>query len=207
MPPLPPVNHVLRCAITGLLAGTPWANILHVGYSGTLPIALSANAFATKIGLEWLSVWKPMQSHFLVYSECKVTDLTAPLAGVGVVALGGHGAVIGGSVPNQVAMLVHWSSALRYRGGHPRSYIPGLWESQLHDSKTWVAALVALAQARLIAFEAVMGLFSHGGTTLTGLRVVHYRRHAAPLVPPQVEDILGGTIELEVATQRRRLGR
>jgi len=84
----------------------------------------------------------------------KVTDLstlTSPSVDQSTGFAGGGG--LGFTVTNNVALGIAWHSPLRYRGGHGKTFLPGMLRSNLIDSLSWDPTFVAAIQAAATGFR------------------------------------------------------
>lgn len=122
---VPPAG-VMRMSFSGTNASTKWANVFHLYLPGntldvtSLPLFLSdiANIFELQ----------------LFYAACSgglgVSLLKGDLSdGANIIsgetAPGFSGTDIGEPLPGAVSACISWLGAWHYRGGHPRTYLPG----------------------------------------------------------------------------------
>jgi hypothetical protein len=111
-------------------------------------------------------------------------------------------------LPPNCAAVISWAIPAHYRGGHPRTYLPGPTNAalQVANGNQWTSSfrssLAAAAQNFLTSFAAgiVAGAVEQLGT------VSHFRNNA-PLATPVFYPYTGGTIHGRVDSQRRRLGK
>ena len=117
----------------------------------------------------------------------------------------GAGAVT--MLPPQVCVLINWSIAGSYRGGHPRTYLPGPVEDNVNEDGTLVGANRTQFTNAATNFLSDVNALSPAGFTAVALGTYRFFRHHAAVDPPVFEPFLAGTCNTKVATQRRRLGR
>lgn len=214
MPALPPIANVLRVAFSGIYGDTNWANIMYVRYSGSAPTTGTLNTLASG----WGTVY---QTRFLtgiaslnkVLTLVTLIDLSSNSAPVGgaTLSLAGNGA--NPSLPAQVCVGVRWTIQLRYRGGHPRTYlngVPGSWQFSQKTITTAAQSALATAAANFRTdinatagatgpFELGTVSYYQGTDPVTGKPM----RRVAPLFIP----FTGASVDIRLDTQRRRLGR
>lgn len=212
MPPLQPVPSVARVVVNGVFSssGGPWVNIFHVRRE---PVAGSltqgeVDAIAAGVRGAWLNNFIPLCSSAMTLGNVVATDITDQFGLVGTSSGNNAGAIATGTMmPPSVAIGISWTQAQHYRGGHPRSYIPGLNSGQLNASGSNLlsAAQQANFLAGALAFRTAVNAIAIG----TAARLVLVRRIAnkVVLVNPIVSNITGATVDRRVDTQRRRLGK
>lgn len=206
MPGLPPVPGVLKVVLQGHQSTQKWAMIFHIANSGgaawtqgdaNSAASVFSTRFSTRLGSSLSSVGG--------IDRCDVTDLTSD---TGVVASDTttH-AFTGGAAaasPN-VAFVLHWAIPRHYRGGHPRTYLPCVLESDV-DTEGNVSAgtkgNISAGGAGLVGD--VQTLITSGGIGCA-LVCVHYRKNNLPLASPTVDAITTAVCRNVVGTQRRRL--
>jgi hypothetical protein len=109
--------------------------------------------------------------------------------------------------PGQVAYLYNWTSGDPRRGGKPRTYLPGVLDSDQTDEARVAGSVVTGRTTQALAYLASANAASSGD--LDGLQMIEYsevdslayRTVAAfyPIEDVALNDVLG--------TQRRRVGR
>lgn len=218
--PLNPVPNVLKVFLEGFVDNDEvykWGNILHFGYTGTAPSNATCAAIATGIVGFWATRMAPECPSPTTLQKCVVTDLTSDSAGQGE-----HLAVVPGtrgddSIPANAAVLITYPAAIRYRGGHPRTYLYVLGNADLEGAAHWSAAGVAEVQAHWQGFLGDCLSISSSGCVLSSFGFVRYHGKFLPnggpphyyLNTPLFEAITvsQALASAEMASQRRRVGR
>jgi hypothetical protein len=204
-----PVPNVAKIQIKGRSSDLSWANVLHVSYAGAPPNLASVNDLATNIlgaFAAQMLTWMPTASHV---DEVVVTDLSSASSNVGSDSTTSPGTNGGGLIPASAACLVDYPISLRYRGGHPRTYLFVGVDSSLVDQSNWTDTFVGEIQ---VAWGNVLGSFigqTYDGTSYGAQCAVSYRSGGAPRVTPVVLPFVTGSyqVQKEVASQRRRMRR
>jgi|SRR5580704_9795255 hypothetical protein len=206
MPALPPVPGVVRVELLWTQNGVPAANVLHAAYTGGPPTAGDCTTIAGTInGAFWTDTLKAFYSNFTVLVGTRVTDIATDTGASGEFADGSSGTIDEEGVGAQMCIMVNYGIARRYRGGHPRTYYPGLSNTYLESPQAWSPAGVAGLSAAAGDLQAALGSASSGSTNLTEQVCVSYATANAPRVDPLVETITDYVVNGAIKTQRRRL--
>jgi len=138
-----------------------------------------------------------------------LTDLSSSTGAQGIDTVNQAGTGTGGSATGNACVLVTYPSSIRYRGGHPRTYLPPPLTGILaDDAHITTAGATAWATGWGDVLTTLYGSTS-GGTTLAGQCAVSYRTGGAPRTDPLVMPIASGSasVKTQLASQRRRIGR
>lgn len=219
--PLNPVPGVLRVVLSGQVdnnsQNNDWANILHFTYGGTPPSNATAAAIASVFDFNWASLIAPLCPSPTELNSVTVTDLTSPSAGQGQSLTVRTGLRGDDSIPANAAMLISYPSAVRYKGGHPRTYLYVLGNADLQGATHWSTAATAEVQTNWRNYL-TSGLSSgSAGCTISGFCSVRYRGKFLPnsgpphfyLNTPIVNPIpiTSATAQQQMASQRGRIER
>jgi hypothetical protein len=209
MPALLPVTNGLRIVFNGLLSGTPTATVMHARWGGTVaspPTQADLDAIATY----WRSAWaanfllRQSSSDFLL-GTVTVQDLSSNTGLMGSAAGSTAGSRAGLSLPANVAMVVSWRTALHFRGGHCRTYIPGMVQADQAGATSWATASISSMLGEATAFRTAVNAVTAG--RLTSLCMLS-RQSAGVVRPvPLLQDVTGETIDTRIDSMRRRLGK
>lgn len=202
---LPPVPQGMRVDILGNIASAPILNRFHVEYTGSPPATADLHNTALLIGDSWGTNFLPLLAQDYTFLSVTCTDLSSITGAVGVETFSGVGAVTTDVSSNNVAIVLSWKAATRYRGGHPRSYISGVPAAASQGPLFWSPATAnsfATSAAKFLTDVNAAGAGVGGSTSLV---CIHYFRHHAFLSPPTLEPITGVTVNTKKRSQRRRL--
>lgn len=216
--PLNPVPQVLRVFLEGFVDGTDtfkWGNVLHFGYTGTAPSNATCATIAGDIGTAWGTNMASLCPSPTSLQSVAVTDLTSTTSGAGT-SLAVHAGTRGDdSIPANAAVLVSYPSALRYKGGHPRTYLYVLGNADLTGAAEWTP--IGEVNTKYQAFLTACTALSVSGCNVNSFCSVRYRGKFLPnsgpphyyLNTPLVNPITisTATARPEMASQRRRIGR
>lgn len=214
-PPRPP-SGVIRVAYSGTFKGSSWANVMHVKIvpSGALNQNI-ANDMAILLHNAYVASFIPFQSLDLVLSETNIVlfgDNGQTFSAVSASPTSGQDS--GVVLPSNVALVISWKASVYYRGGHPRTYLPGLVQDRLADSRSWSAQTIADFNAAAQQFRStVQGSTPIGVTNVTFGYLQQFAAGGSLkvpreyLTPPVFHPIVGWAVHPRVDSQRRRLGR
>ena len=118
------------------------------------------------------------------------------------------GATTGTPLPPQCAVCVSWTISARYRGGHPRTYFPGLLSSDLvaaDFSELKATTATNWEEAGLNFLDDVNGTMVSGVDLVLG--TVSYFTGNAPRTTPLFRIYTGAHVHRRLDSQRRRSGK
>jgi hypothetical protein len=211
--PLPP-HGVARCAVSGKMpGGGNWANTFWIQVGDpAAPSALSdaeVLQIADQLGSDYLAHIAP-----LIAADVTITlyqaiyyqpDGTATAQGEVEAHAGTHA---GTTMADQVASCLSWVIAAAYRGGKPRTYVPGVETGDLLDPAHLSAANVTARQAAGAAFLAAVNAHTVGGAALPQkLGTVSFFTLNAPRAVGIFRPYTNVKVHNRLDTMRRRLGR
>lgn len=216
--PLNPVPQVLKVFIEGFVDGTDtfkWGNVLHFGYTGTAPSNATCATIAGDISTAWSTNMASLCPSPTTLQSVTVTDLTSTGSGEGQ-SLAAHAGTRGDdSIPANAAVLISYPSAIRYKGGHPRTYLYILGNADLTGAAEWTP--LSEVNTKYQAFLTACISLSVAGCNVNSFCSVRYRGKFLPnggpphyyLTTPLVNPISvsSATARAEMASQRRRIGR
>lgn len=222
MPALPPVSKVIRVALkyTVDAVAQELINRFFLAYTGTAPTDVQLGAFAGSIADEFGSHLVGLMSPAYTLSNVKCEDLTSATSAVGEIDATQTGTRSGSAIGIQVAAVLSEEIARRYRGGHPRLYLPFGTLTDLADEQAWTTTFALAVPTDWVAFlAAVEGDGWSGAGTLSQVNVSYYEgftNHTYPSgrvrpVPtlratPVVDTIVALQLNPLLGTQRRRTG-
>lgn len=213
MPALLPVPHVLRVRLAGSLSGvSPWNVLLHWNYSGTQPTSPQLNTISQSIAEAWNTHLAAVHHNTVSLSTVECVDLSAPDAAFGSALVNHAGLLTGTPLPAQVAACVSWKVNFRWRGGHPRSYLPAGTTASTTNQRQWTTLAVQNFETAVNGFFGAVNAITTGAVTGRLCCVRRYSTTAqgqppTVLDPPLVLDFVSFDVDSRIDTQRRRLGR
>ena len=211
--PLPDVPNAIMIKISGLLSGQPWVNILHAVHDASTANATDLQTLCATINNSWGTNIKALCTTSCSMTAVAVTDISSRTGATASLTTPTQVGTLGNPAPNNVSYAVGWVINRRYRGGHPRTYHPGLSTNQLNGN-TQVSA--ATRTAMIAGYNALKANIEGGAlASMPNLRlcqVSYFHGKGAdgkPLLRPTplVDLISQAKGDLRLDSQRHRLGR
>lgn len=216
LPPVPNVVEILMQYTEGEDVNT--INRWFIAYGGAAPTAAQLVAFATNVGSVWATDLSPQTNASTALTEVVCTDLTSATGAVGVFTTSIPGTKAGVPLSAAAACVVSQTILRRYRGGHPRVYLPGRTQSDLLDSQKWQTAFLAAMLSAWTNF--VAGIVTDpwaGGAPLRQVNVSRYfgftnyttpsgreKSRPTPRPVPLIDTVVAYRVNPKVGSQRRR---
>lgn len=208
--PLPDVAGVVKIRLVGKTSGgVNWANVMHAKVTGVLSTA-TLNTVATAIRGYWLSDLAPKIIIGNNLSLVEVTDLGSRTGNQGTDTTGGNGAQAATGAPSNVAVCLTLKIPNRYRGGHPRLYMPGVNNADASNGATLSTTAQNAYTAAGRAFLGHVNAIIVGATTWQLAAVSYYHtvnQVPAYKYPPDVYIISDIICRGRLDSMRRRLGK
>lgn len=185
------------------------ANIFHVtGIPASGLTDLMLNTFATSFSSNWATALAGVLGTTWQIISCEVVMIDGSgLIGADITVHTGTASTA--AMPPNCAVVVSWKATqVTWRGGRPRTYIPGVTAGALSHaddsaiSNTFAAALVSQMKAFINNIDAT----TVNGSTVA-LCAVSYFSKGAFRSPPLVVQFFAPQVHQRVASQRRRSGK
>lgn len=210
--PLKDVPRTVKIRLIGQTYGLPWVNIFHAQWAagGTVPDSAGLLTMCIALRTAWTTNFKPLAITNSGLSMVECTDIssrTGQQANDPTVVAGGDAT---SGAPASAAVVLSWTIARRYRGGHPRSYIGGLPVTVFINAHTIDPTKKASFGAAGVAWRAAIRSLGTMGNTWEMANVSYYHKVGglqAYKDPPDVDVITGVKVHDRLDSQRRRLGK
>lgn len=185
-------------------------NVLWLQYptaAGGAPVA-NLKTLALELDGLWGAMWKVNGAADYVYEGSYIQDYSSA-SGSEANTVGTFSVVHGtqtGWNPDNVAGLISWEGNWpRYKGGHPRCYLPYQANGTLLYATEWTGAAVTAMNAAIATFLAAVLAYSWsaGAGDYTGHLCAYLKRRVAG--EANTQQITNGYFSPIPATQRRRL--
>lgn len=218
MPPLPPLPLTAKFTLFIQVAGGPLCNTsFYMKYTGALS-QTDSGTLLNALSTSWLTHWAPLTTPQYSLSFVRVIDMNSA-SGVVVQQAAVHpGSAAGNAVTAGVALVLSAKIAFRYRGGHPRIYVPGMSESNLSDQNTWAPTFLATAAAAWTSLQSDLAGAAPVG--VGSMSPIAWHTHSSnkadfpggvpttkppwPIATPVPHPITSWATNPQVASQRRR---
>lgn len=221
MPPLPAVSKVIKVVLQIKNSdGRIGITRFFIQYSSTAPTNAQLNTFCGAVATAWNTNLAAITDAHWTLIEVTAEDLSSSTGAIGLWTGSDAGTLNVSPLPGNIAFVIAYQIARRYRGGHPRGYWILGDGSKLNDDRTWTNAFVTLVSTDHGAFmTAVLAAGWTGAGTLTHVNVSYFLgfsvvtnpvTHRARNVPvlrgtPVVDAVTGYAYRNALGTQRRRI--
>jgi hypothetical protein len=206
--PQPPVG-TARVAISGTgAAGNPWVNVFWLNLTATTHVAADLHTILNSTANAYDANFKSQISSAYHYNLIKGSWIYA--AGNVIeqaITLAAGGTASATEELDSTATLINWAISDYYRGGHPRTYLPGTPAVDVSNGRNLVGAYQSATATAANAFLTAVNALTAGGISACALGTVRFASGNAWLSPPVFRAYNGATVNPIVATQRRRLAR
>jgi len=209
MPALPPVPNVMKLLISGKYHDAKWLNIWYVQYTGVPPSATDIGNYLGGLKPHVDADYGNQMSVDNEITELEGIDLNSSTGARAVVADSTFGVRSGDFVPANVALVSSMEINRRYRGGHPRKYLPFGTAGTYATGSTvfWDTSFLAAVSLSIDDFLSKTIGVTYGSTTWSDNVNVSYVSGGARRITPVV-DVISSHVERDrICTQRRRLGK
>ena len=203
---LPPVPSVMRFAVSGTNQGQKWVNIFHSKYSNVPADAATVNAICQAVHTAYVNAFTTLWSSSTILITVDGQDLASRTAATGTFSLTHPGVQTTIPMALQVALCISWSISDRYRGGHPRTYLPGIDGTFVTGGRLLTTAGHTAYLNAAAGFLTNMNAMTAGGSSWKMCCVRYFSQHQL-LANPLVREISGQSVHGRIDTQRRRLGK
>jgi hypothetical protein len=198
-----------RVAISGNgAAGNSWVNVfwLYLGTSNAQvadfhdTLAAIVDAYYNRLGGYISSAYEiTLIKGSWLYNDGNVFESQVAVAHAG----GGSSSY----ASDATCTLINWSISDYYRGGHPRTYLPGTPDNEIVNGRTLNAGFLSNVATNANAFLADVNALTIGDIAETDIGTVRFASGNAWLNPPVFKPYVGASVAPVIATQRRRLHR
>lgn len=214
MPVLPPAPLGIRCIAKGYSYASPWANIFYLQYTAGTPTASDLTTLATSVGASYHTNLMLSSTTGTHLTSMTLVDINTNSGNSGVDLTDRQGLIGTAGLPAQCTMVVSWKISRRYRGGHPRNYLPGPADSLRLDFQHWTTTAATNQQAGGIAFITAVNALSSASTGSVRLGTYSFYQGVDPTTHkpilraiPLFEQYITAHVDARIDTQRRRLGK
>jgi hypothetical protein len=214
MPPLPIASGGLRIILSGKYVAQNWANVMYAHTTGLDPSEADLTTMATSLKTLWTTTLGTLSVNALTLTQVTVVDIssTSGLAGIWA-STPVTGTIAGSASAAQIAGVISWKIARRYRGGHPRTYIPGIAQSSILNHREFTSGWVASAGTAANAWRGGINGMTFASMPLCAfVNFSFYSKTDVPAPPhlraiPVMNPILTHKVGSRLDSQRRRLGK
>lgn len=154
-----PAPGVAQTVITQHIAGHKANNVLHWYHGSSSPWTVSdMQTLCNTLFTQWTNVWKNQMASNIAYQNVAGVDLTNTTP-VSATSTGTAVTAVGTGVSNPgLSLMVSFNIGSRYRGGHPRCYLPPFQSTAMTTNEDqWIpSALTAAVNGFVTMVSAVV---------------------------------------------------
>lgn len=206
----PPPAHTARFAFEGQTEASPWANVLYLRNGGQQPPdQTDMQLLANFLYAAWGNTVLENLTATTTLDRCSVLYWLPSGDVLGSEAVGtDKGDFADPPYPANVSCVISWTIQQHYRGGKPRTYLPGVPSSQFADNTTFQASWIAAVQNSARQFHRDVNGYSAGQFSDVHLGTVSFVFEQKWRTPPVFRDFTldQATVDSRIDSQRRRLG-
>lgn len=203
-------DNSVRVSISGTMNGVNWANVFHAQLttSGTITQA-DLDSWLNTFQTNYKTRFGPTMHASVSFVLAKAV-LYTPGGGelISQVSMTGSGSSGGTAIAdNSVSKVVSWLTTVYWRGGKPRTYIPGVSTAEVTANNALTAAQITTLTTAGTNFRTDTNAQTVGTITGTSLGFVSFRSGNAERGTPIFFSVTGAKVHPRLGTQRRRLGK
>jgi len=217
--PAPPPANVLKINPRWTYGPFSGGSRFYIAYTSGTPLTEDCQLIANEAVSAWANYMQGLCSSAQVHTETVVTDLSSSTGATALYVSSLTGSRSGTSMPTQVAAEIAFVIARRYRGGHPKIYLPLGVTADLASDSQWGSTFIAAVNTAWGNY--VSHILSTSGLTVTLTTHVNYSKYfqyntVGPYpdgklkYPPKprttaiLDPILTHNLNAMLASQRRR---
>lgn len=194
----------------GNYSGTAWANVFWLmTVAAGLPAAGDVNQLANVMYQNYSNAFMSHLDAACTFERCRVTYFPD---GADTVIFGEHTASTPGGVattalmPASSSVVVSWFASVYWRGGKPRTYLPGIPHAYQSGVNKITQASADALNAAASQFRSTVNSSTAGVFNTVTLGLVSFVSQKADRPTPLFFPIETNAVHTRLDTQRRRLG-
>lgn len=203
-------DNSVRVAIAGTNSGVNWANIFHAQLTTSSAIIQSdLDSWLNSFQADYKTRFAPFMYAGVAYSNAKAVCYTpGGTALLSSVTMTGAGSSGGTAVAdNSLCYVVSWNTNVYWRGGKPRTYLPGISTAGMSSNTTLAGATQTSVQTAAGNFRTDINALAPGTITGSSLGFVSFSSGNVPRSPAVFFPVSGAKVHGRAGTQRRRMGK
>lgn len=206
--PAPPAG-TARLILQGLSQTHPWAAIQWLNITAGSPAQADLQSIVGSISSSWNTNFGPQVTAQTSLSS--VEAVWTPTAGTEILATDStvHTGTLSATVVADASacFVLNWRLNAYYRGGHPRTFLPGVYTAAVTNGSDVVSGYASSLQTSAAAFLTAVNALTHGSISAVQLGTVSFQSGNAWRTPPIFRAFTGVGVGSKIGTQRRRIGR
>lgn len=202
-------DNTARIAISGTINGQNWANVFHTAFTTSSSITQGdLDTVTAAIAAAYKTRFAGHENADVAYTNAKAV-LYAPGGGelISVAAMTGNGSASGALGDNAACSVVSWLTSVYWRGGKPRTYLPGVGGTVVSNGNELDSGEISSLTTAAASFRTDVNALTSGTITGTTLGFISFSSGNAPRATPVFFAYTGAIVHPRLGSQRRRLGK
>lgn len=204
-PPIPP--GIARVAILGTLMGHRWTQVFYLQVSGSAITINDLESLSDEIATLWNTDVAVEVPSVVVLTNVSIVYI--PSVGEELTYEGAYshaGSAAGTIVSDASACYVmNWKISSYYRGGHPRSYMPGVNTASISNGSDVSAGTQTSLAAAWNSFRNSLNAYTTTNITALTMGTLSFQTANAWRVTPLFRAFTSVTARAKLGSQRRRI--
>lgn len=204
--PAPPPG-TAKLIYTGILGGHSWATTFWLRLTSSAPAQADLDALALSLANQWGTNLAEYISPAVGLVD--TTLVWIPTAGTELISTNAtaHSGLSSGTPIHDAAAcyVLSWHISAYYRGGHPRTYLPGVETENITNYSDLIAGIQVNLHLGALNFLTGVNALTHGAITQTELGTVSFASGLAWRTPPIFRPYVGISVSPKLGNQRRRI--
>jgi hypothetical protein len=199
----------VRIAIGGLNKDEPFTNVVWCNLvGGTTAPQADLDQYLSVFASAWVDNLAPGASSEVIFNIAQATLFQPNESALhAAVAFSSPGAQTGPQIKNlSTCAVMSWLSTVYWRGGKPRTYLPGVMQASTLDDKTLTPTAAAAYQTAGAALHTALNALTAGSITQSRHGFVSFQSGGVDRNPSKFFEITGCKVHPRLGTQRGRLG-
>ena len=201
-------DNTARVAVSGTIENVPWANVFYVNLTTTsTPSQADLDGWNTAFGAAYkarFAAHLPNDTSFGQVRTVMFTPGNTEL--ISLSAMTGAGTAGTNAANTSSAAVISWAANVYWRGGKPRTYLPGVPTGGITLAHLLTATYITNYTTDATNFRADVNALTSGAITGTALGFVSFRTANEERIPPVFYATNSAKVHPRLGTQRRRLG-
>lgn len=204
-PPIPP--SIARVAVLGTIFGHAWTQVFYLQVTGAAVTVNDLQSVSDEIATLWNTNIAPSLT-----ADCILTNVSIvyiPSVGNELTYEGSYshaGTAAGTTIDNAASSyVVNWKISAYYRGGHPRSYVPGVETSAVTNGSSISAATGSTFAGHWNTFRNALNAFTTTNITALVMGTLSFQAANAWRATPLFRAFTSVSVAAKLGSQRRRI--
>jgi hypothetical protein len=181
--------------------------VFYLDVAGSGVVSADLNTLAASIGTAWNTDLAPQVPSQVVLDEVAVVYVPSVGNEITGVSTTTHAGSNAGTILQDAAgsYVLNWLISAYYRGGHPRTYLPGVTSGNITNGSDVSASFASGLATAANSFRTAINALTTTNITGVEMGTVSFASGNAWRTTPQFRAYNGVTVGLKLGSQRRRI--